>query len=142
MEKFGIVCFLFILISCSNSDEEVPLTESLPQTWELTSIIVGISGEMLDKNELPWQETLVLNSNNSFVRTRIFENETATATGLFMFIEGPEERQLLLIHNDDSPLIENCSNSNEERLRFSSDNQLSGGAVPCDGPGLFYIRMA
>ncbi len=142
MKKFGIIFFLLIVTSCSDSDDEMVLTESLPQIWELASINVGISGEILEDNELPWQETLVLNSDNSFVRTRIYENETITATGRFMLLEAPEERQLILVYNDDSPLIENCSNSNEERLRFVSANQLSGGAVPCDGPGLFYVRIA
>jgi len=141
MNRCSFWVFLLFLVACSDSDDNDPLTQSLPQTWELTGINVGISGENFEENELPWQETLLLNSDNSFVRTRVFENETITATGQFEFLETSGEMQLLLIHNEDSQLVENCSGSNEERLRFISNNQLSGGAVPCDGPGLFYNRL-
>ena len=128
-------------MACSSTNENQALEEGFPQTWRLVQVNAGMSGIIYKEANLPWEENLILNEGNTFNRTRIVENSTLTASGQFRFLEVNNETQLLLSHDESSQLIENCSRDKDEILCLISFDQLSGGSLPCDGPGLLYKRV-
>ena len=141
MKCFCLFYLVMVLaVACTSNDDD-NFGEGLPQEWQLTAVNLGLSGEILENKDLPWQETLVFTKDSLFTRTRIFEDSTAVAIGSFVFEVRDSESYIILMHEEESELITNCTQSNEEWLRFTSQTELLGGALPCDGPGLFYKRI-
>ena len=141
MKHFNLFCLLLgLAVACTSNDDD-QFGEGLPQEWRLTTVNLGLSGEILENEDLTWQETLVFSRDSLFTRTRIFEDSTAIAHGSFVFEVRDSENYIILLHDEESELITNCTQSNEEWLRFTSQTELIGGALPCDGPGLFYRRV-
>ncbi|MDT0605886.1 hypothetical protein [Croceitalea rosinachiae] len=141
MYKIIIVSLILLSAACSGTNDNQVLEEGFPQTWKLVQVNAGMSGVIYNEDNLPWEENLILNEGNTFNRTRIVENLTLNASGEFRFLEVNNETQLLLAHDESSQLVENCSRDKDEILRVISFNQLSGGSLPCDGPGLLYRRI-
>lgn len=127
-------------ISCSLNKEIDP--EQYPQKWEL----IEISGSIADVppltgKDMDWQEYYLLNSDNSFVKSRERDKIITEVTGTFAFVIGTDSKYLELSYESDNKLIGNCTSEIKEHLNLNSENLLVGTWVACDGPGLVYERV-
>lgn len=143
---FSYLIVILLLASCSNEGDNtlesgLSIVDDFPQTWALVEVNTGLSGMILKGDALPYQENLTLNNDTTF--TKILTNTTGTlrSQGTFALLTGDNGALLQLLHDNDNEVITNCSRSNEEFLRILDGVQLSGGALPCDGPGLLYERI-
>ncbi|NAY93336.1 hypothetical protein GTQ34_15605 [Muricauda sp. JGD-17] len=144
MKRFYTYILLFIFFSCSNSNKDEIVFDSnvFPQHWELTGMSTGLSGDFLEGDDLPWRETILLEKDNRFVKTRLVDNQKNEAGGVFDFSIVNDEMYLVLNYDVETDLIESCGTENlVETLFMPSIISLIGGSAPCDGPGLFYERM-
>lgn len=102
----------------------------------------GLSGGFLEGQDLPWAETILLQNNGNFIKTRWVDGQKKEGNGLFDFNKIGDEKYLVLNYNVETDLIESCGKENMvETLFMPSINSLTGGSAPCDGPGLFYERL-
>ncbi len=136
----GIV-LLLLLYSCSDTDDVKEFSEGLPQTWRLAGLNAGLSGEYFEADDLPFQETIQLANDSTFVRTRIQDTATLEATGVFEIRLRDDQEYLVLWNTEQNELISNCTRTLEEWFLFTSNITISGGGLPCDRPGLDYRRM-
>ena len=145
MPKYIYLFILLVLFSGCNDDDDSqePFDiKSFPQTWVLDQMTIGLSGQVLTENELPYQETIALQNDKRFVKTRDSEGTITVGEGSFSFITSEAGIVLNMIYDSDTNLISSCSGEkNIERFNVSSSSSISGGSSPCDGPALFYIRI-
>ena len=143
--RWFYACFLLsIFSSCSSTtDNETNFDgNSFPQRWQLMGMSTGISGGFLEGQDLPCAETILLQKDGSFVKTRWLDDEKKEGSGLFEFNKIGGETYLVLDYEAETDLIENCTKENRvEALFMPSTNSLTGGAAPCDGPGFYYERV-
>ncbi|WP_431129817.1 hypothetical protein [Flagellimonas flava] len=143
MLRHNVYILFFFLFSCSNSARDDLIFDSniFPQRWELTGMSTGLSGGLLEGDDLPWTETIVLEKDSRFFKTRLLDNEESEGKGIFDFSEINNEMYLILNYDTGTDLIESCGNENQTETFFMpSVTALIGGSAPCDGPGLFYER--
>ncbi len=141
MKQLLVAILLLVIYSCSEGEEEIPeLNQGFPQTWQLSSLTIGLSGEVLIGTELPYQETLQLATDGTFIKTRTVGDAVTTASGTFEIVPFEGTDFLILSHTERTDLLENCSNTLEERFRMDSATSISGGAIACDGAGLIFER--
>ncbi|MEM1336966.1 MAG: hypothetical protein AAF717_05005 [Bacteroidota bacterium] len=141
MRPIAIVMLSFLMISCSETEQSEPLGDSLPQTWILVRFNAGLSGEVFSGEDLPYRESIILNTDSTFTRIRIRNDEQITAIGTFEYTQQNKEDYLILGNAEENDLIGNCSQSLEEWFLFSTPTNLLGGGLPCDRPGLEYERV-
>ncbi len=141
MRRLFLLLMLLSLYACSKNEEETPLVQGLPQIWQLSRLTIGLTGEVLMGQELPYQETLLLAADSTFLKTRTDADMVTTASGTFEIVPFDGANFLILTHTERTGLLANCSNTLQERFRMDSTTNLSGGALPCDGPGLAFERV-
>lgn len=137
-----ILSVLFILSSCDK--EESFDTNTFPQKWELVSLRGSISGATpLTGNDIPYKETYVLNADSTFVKTRIFNGATKTASGTFTIKKLGNEPHYVFKHSTLNDLIGSCISLElkEYLIIQSNSNMYNGEWQACDGPGLGYKRV-
>ncbi|MFC4097379.1 hypothetical protein [Euzebyella saccharophila] len=144
MRFYTALFVLLCLISCTSENLntlESDFTETLPQEWELSSMTLGMQPGSVSGDDLPYQETLVLKEDNSFLKTRLTTEITVTGEGTFRFKEDTNGSVLILVYDSETILIESCTGEKIiEKFLVKNADQLAGGSAACDGPGLFYIR--
>ena len=102
----------------------------------------GMMPVVMEGEEMEWQESYRLRADFTFVKTRLREGVTLTASGTFEFVSDGAERGVLLQYPETNPLLASCTGDNTEYLALASDGQtLQGSWWACDGPGLFYRRV-
>lgn len=144
MPRNFVYILFFVFFSCSNSTDDDSIFEinTFPQHWELKGMSTGISGGFLEGSALPWSETIVLEKNKRFLKTRLTNDSEIKGEGNFEFTEINCGMYLILNYDTETDLIESCGLEKQtETLFMSSVNSLTGGAAPFDGPGLFYERV-
>ena len=144
MVKYLVFTVLVLLVGCSSSDDSQGSfdIDSFPQTWVLEEMSLGLSGETVTDNDLPYQETIVLKDNGDFEKTRKSSDSMSMGKGTFLFNKSTINTVLVLNYDSETDLISSCSREKiVEKLIVTSSNSLSGGSAPCDGPGLFFTRI-
>lgn len=146
INRIILISLTFILGACGNdsskTSDSVLDSGQFPQKWELVSMsgmvanVPPVSGVEMD-----WQEYYILASDGTFVKSRDNGEETIMVAGLYKISELEDGKYLKLVYGSSSEIIGNCSNKNEEYLRFETINSLVGTWWACDGPGLFYKRI-
>lgn len=137
-----ILCLL--IFGCSQADDSDKIFDknSFPQEWKLVGMSGGLSGSFFEGAEMPWQETITLQSSFRFIKVRQVENRNYRGTGAFTFTKLEGENYLILEYDAETELIESCSGENLiERLFMPDSVSLNGGSAPCDGPGLYYEKI-
>lgn len=139
--KYSVVFLLyFLLLGCSPSEDRNTLPEGLPQLWKLTSMNLGLSGEVLTGDEVPYSQTIALSADSTFTKTRLQDDETLLAKGTFSYTERDGEQYIVFLNSENNDLIGNCNRSLEEWFLFTSETVFYGGGLACDRPGLGYER--
>ncbi|MBC30731.1 MAG: hypothetical protein CMH48_07775 [Muricauda sp.] len=143
MKPFLFLFVGIVLTACSDSVSDQPFdVNGFPQQWELTGMSGSISGFILEGDDLPWKETIVLNIDETFIKIREIDVMQSVGTGSFLIEESEGETYLVLDYSQETDLIESCTREKIiEKLFMPSPNSLTGGSAPCDGPGLFYSRV-
>jgi len=143
MQKVLLLFLSIIMLSCSASDESQEMkfdTSIFPQEWELVETSSSLNG-MNANSDLQYRETIVLKADNSFLKRRIENNDTIEAVGSYKFTDSGNLTVLILTHSTNNVIIENCSSGLTEYFNLNSSSNFSGGAIACDGAGLFYERI-
>ena len=143
MRKLCVLLVCMCFFACSDSDDSgnVFNIDSFPQRWELTTMTGSIRGAVFEGDQLPWQESINLKGDGSFIKVRLIDNQTLQGAGIFVFSEENDQMFLTLEFDSETELIESCSREKiTESFLMPTANLLNGGSAPCDGPGLFYIK--
>ncbi len=150
MKKLILAPILFaILFACSPEVEQPSKSEmeaackefQFPQQWQL----VRMSGNMMNSETtgiaMPWQESIQLNSDNSFIKTRQLPDKTIESSGTYTVTTNEIDKsiQLTLLYEWDTRLVGNCFGEPlKEAYMLDSTCKLRGTWAMCDGPGLEY----
>ncbi|UII33063.1 hypothetical protein LVD17_04380 [Fulvivirga ulvae] len=134
------------LLSCSidnDMDSEKPGSESGQKTneWKLVKMAGSFKGSETAGSEMSWQETITLNQNGTFVKTRVQNNLKQTATGTYQYVTHSDGEYLELNHDVQSDLVASCTSATKELLKVNNEGDLTGTWQMCDGPGLFYKNV-
>ncbi|MBC7000800.1 hypothetical protein [Cytophaga sp. FL35] len=125
--------------SCSSSSETAHF--GMEMYYELTSLNSGMSGEILDKEELDFRESIEFFPDSTFIKQRVYQDSTSTAFGKYDSVNSGGNDYLKLNYSDDSYLIQSCGNSLVEHFSILSESEIyNGGYLLCDGPGYYYTR--
>ncbi|MGS2739686.1 hypothetical protein [Sinomicrobium sp. M5D2P17] len=143
IQYFVFLAFLFFSCSDDDNDSSVDnplLNNSYPQEWKLFEMTPSRQDSVISGEDMEWQETYVLNDDDTFVKTRVMDNDTLTGEGTFVIVQDGDQTGVSLTYTDDSnPVIGTCSNDNKEYLGMDAkENVLVNNLQVCDGPGLFY----
>ena len=98
-----------------------------------------MSGEIIEKKDLEFNEFIELTSNYHFVKKRVYPDSTSIAKGSYIFIQSKESKFFEFEYEEESYLIQNCGSSLKEHISILSNKEIfNGGYLPCDGPGFGY----
>ncbi|NVN18749.1 hypothetical protein GUA46_10380 [Muricauda sp. HICW] len=140
MKKLAILLSLTSLAinqSCDSTDGEIDFQGI--NVFELQYINAGMSGEIIEKKDLEFNEFIELTSNYHFVKKRVYPDSTSIAKGSYIFIQSKESKFFEFEYEEESYLIQNCGSSLKEHISILSNKEIfNGGYLPCDGPGFGY----
>lgn len=140
MKKLAILLSMISLIinqSCDGTDEEIDLQGN--NLFELQYINAGMSGEIIEKKDLEFNEFIELTSNNQFVKRRVFADSTSVAEGSYLLIQSEDTDYYKFEYEMESYLIQNCTGSLKEHISILNNKEIFNGSyLPCDGPGYGY----
>lgn len=140
MKKLVILLSLTSLAinqSCDSTDGEIDLQGN--NLFELQYINAGMSGEIIEKKDLEFNEFIELSSDNHFVKRRVYPDSTSIATGSYTLIQSKDSEYYEFVHEEESYLIQNCGSSLKEHISILNNKEIfNGGYLPCDGPGFGY----
>lgn len=133
---FSIISIVAFL-SCNQN--EVELDEKGALLFELQFINAGMSGKIIKKEDLEFNEFIEFSSDSTFIKRRVFIDSTSIATGSYTLIESDGTDYFELNYEKGSYLIQSCGNSLKEWMSVLNDREIfNGGYLPCDGPGYGY----
>ena len=136
--KFLYLLILVLFVMACSADESPSAMQELPQRWKLVKITNSMTGESVGENNLPYTITIQLNKDSTFVKSRKEDDTVLSATGAFTIVQNENSTELILDHDSENGLIENCGAGTTEHFQLLPTGQLFGGAVPCDGPGYHF----
>lgn len=141
-----LLTFLGSLFSCSadsdmNSEKSNAEQGQKANEWKLIKMSGSFKGSETTGSEMSWQETITLNPDGTFVKTRIQDNEEQKATGTYEYVTLSDGKYLELNHEVQSDLVASCTSATKELLRVEENDQLIGTWQMCDGPGLVYKNV-
>lgn len=140
MKKLAILLSLISLMmnrSCDSTDEEIDLQGN--NVFELQYINAGMSGEIIKKKDLEFNEFIELSSDNHFVKRRVYPDSTSIAQGSYLLIQSEDSKYYEFEYEEESYLIQNCGSSLKEHISILNNKEIfNGGYLPCDGPGFGY----
>jgi hypothetical protein len=130
-------CFFF---SCKKDtcNDMVFDQNNYPQKWKLIEMAENFQTKLTTGANMPWQESYVLDTNGTFIKTRLQDGLTSGGTGRFTILEDANGKYIQLKYDTLNNIIGSCY-LQEEYLRFVADKLISSWAA-CDGPGLTYQR--
>jgi hypothetical protein len=92
---------------------------------------------------MSWQETILLNADGTFTKTRDRNNETVEASGTYSFALTADLKiaELTLTYPSENNLIGSCYGLLIEKYLLFTQCKLTGTWSHCDGPGLEYEKQ-
>lgn len=140
MKKLALllsISFLIINQSCDSTDEDMDLRGN--NIFELHYINAGMSGVIIEKKDLDFNEFIEFSSGNQFVKRRVYPDSTSIAKGSYLLIESEDSKYYEFEYEEESYLIQNCTSSLTERISILNNKEIFNGSyLPCDGPGYGY----
>ena len=136
----------FIILSCSKNSDEIDTNDlsadSFPQKWSLYKMTGSIQYSERTGDDMPYQEYYIFNSDNTFSKTRISDENEVSISGLYEIKMNNDGVAYLLNYPEESDLVGNCSSKKKEYLYFDDQGTtLLSSWWACDGPGLFYKQV-
>jgi hypothetical protein len=132
---------ILLLCSCHPNDQIDPeQREGYCENWSLVQMTGNVANRPpTTGNDMEWQESILLYSNLTFVKTRERNDGTRQETGTYTIETLTDGKYLTLTYNSENDLIANCIAGLNEVLKFNdTGDKLMGTWAACDGPGLFY----
>ena len=138
---YFIAVIIGILTSCS--DENEIEYGNYSEVWGLTKMIINsVDGETTIGEDMEWQESYILNSDGTFIKSRWLDEEKIQANGIFKYKNVGGENYIEFTYNVDNELIGNCTSELKEKLLFNEEeHMLKSTWQNCDGPELEYKRL-
>ena len=135
-----LTLFSCIFFSCKKDtcNDMVFDQNNYPQKWKLIEMAENFQTKVTTGANMPWQESYVLDTNGTFIKTRLQDGLTSGGTGRFTILEDANGKYIQLKYDTLNNIIGSCY-LQEEYLRFVADKLISSWAA-CDGPGLTYQR--
>ena len=142
-----------ILFACSAEVEQQAKSEievlnacsgevaHFPQKWQLTRMRGSMVSSETTGADMQWQESILLNSDNTFIKTRKLNGETIESSGTYTVTTNEMDKsvKLTLLYQWDTRLVGNCFGEPlKEAYVLDSTCKLRGTWAMCDGPGLEY----
>lgn len=150
MKKILLLLVLLASIySCTKESDDVAANLDYSGKWVLIKMTGSWTGSVDTGSEMAWQETYIINDDDTFTKTRVTEDTTIIVSGTYSFAEDglldESESNVLryinFIHDTDNNIIGSCySKRTTENLYFNADNKLISTWEACDGPGLEYMK--
>ncbi|MBI3220644.1 MAG: hypothetical protein HYZ44_14105 [Bacteroidetes bacterium] len=143
MKNFIILMALVAgLASCTKesplSETSKELTADSQQKWVLVKMTGSFGLGSTTGSEMQWQEYYVFNDDGTFLKSRVQDNSTKTASGTYASVTESGQTFLELTFTTGSELMASCYP--KERLWKNSVDGLQGTWGHCDGPTLEYVR--
>jgi hypothetical protein len=144
--KMLLYMICFGLVAACSKDEPAKVKEFndevYPQKWKLVKMTGSMANSETTGSAMSWQETYLLKSDNSFIKSRVRDNVTTEAKGTYAFTQTNNENLLVLTYDANNELIGSClSNSLQESFMVRSTTSVYSTWQMCDGPGLEYERI-
>ncbi len=141
MKKFASIFMLMLsIVSCSNDDADSRNSSSYYGKWELTKYTTTFILAIYVAGEPQWKEFYDFKSDDTFVKTRIRNGITTTASGTFKTTLIQNQTHLQLTYNAESDIIGSCTGKLNEEL-FIKEGTLISTWQNCDGPGFEYSKV-
>ncbi len=142
-----ILALLTTIYSCTKETDVKLTTLEYTGEWELVKMSGSFQGSESTGSDMEWQETYIIDEDETFKKTRVRGDSTTIATGTYELKdveesdEGPAIKYIDLVYDLENNIIGNCSsNKTIEYLFFSSEHRLLNTWNYCDGPGLEYVK--
>ena len=146
--RFKIVLLVFIFISsCTNDDNTAAILKfsltDFPQTWQLSTINAGLSGEIIAAKEISVREIYVFNNKGAFSKEFQDDYAQGNMNGTYEVISKDNMEYLKLKYEVDLDSLSYCSKDNVEHMLVSDNRQLlsNSNCLAFDGPGMTYERI-
>jgi hypothetical protein len=141
MKKFSIAFMLLLgLFSCTNDDTNSSDGTDYYGKWKLVKMTGSIKQPVYITDELQWQEFYVFNTNGTFAKTRIKDNNTVAVSGTFVIANILNETHLELTYSTSNDIVGSCYGNQKEDLFIKSNGLLVSTWQNCDGPGMEYKK--
>lgn len=146
--RFNICILVFVVVTaCSkdnNSDESRKFSVmDLPQTWELSYLNAGLSGELINAEEIPVLEIYVFKENGTFSKEFQDDFTEGNINGTYDLVINEDREYLILAYDVDMDSLSYCSKNNIENILISDNGSTlsNGSCLAFDGPGMYYQRI-
>src|SRR5680860_144186 len=143
-----LLALLTTIYSCTKETDDMATKLEYTGKWELVKMTSPANSSESTGPDMAWQETYLINEDETFVKTRLRGDSTKIASGTYA-LKNVEEigdretraKNIELFYDIENNIIGNCySNKKIEYLYFSSDHRLINTWNACDGPGLEYVK--
>jgi len=138
-----ILLFIFpVLALCRCQDDaktdacgvELTLTE-MTSAW--------MAGDQKPNTELPYQESIVLYNDSTFVKTRILDGTTTEARGAYSAVTYDSRPYVNLVYDNGKNDLRTSCSIEGELIEIISPTQFKNTSwMACDGPALVYSAKA
>ncbi|MEP2771153.1 MAG: hypothetical protein ABJH05_03325 [Fulvivirga sp.] len=134
--KYLILSILLVVtMSCDKEESEQQSSEIVGQ-WQLKEVVSGWTNQTTDASELGYEEFYEFRPDSTM---RKFRSNGDAASGTYSIQTLSDGKYIEVVYDDENTkLRESCGGN--EFLRVEK-NQLMGGSLPCDGPGLNYVKV-
>lgn len=129
MKKIGLLILSFLLfVSCGEDlDDKAPL----PVSDYYGKWVQFVDGVYADDPALK-QFSYVFNNDNTFVKTRVYDNKTTTLSGTFEIVTNNDKTQFILTYSEYNMLISSCFGGLKESFTLDKSSHLIDDASACD----------
>ena len=142
MKKIILLVFIIGIISSCNNDDDTNTNSEVAGSWILTKMSGSIPNSTVTGVDMEWQETYVLNTNLTFVKTRERDGVITEVSGTYTVLLPQDTGRILeLTFTNDNNIIGNCSTDLVEHMDFQSEISFVSSWRACDGPGLTYEKV-
>lgn len=125
------------LLACSSS-KDAPMQNDTPNTivgkWQLDRMVAGWTNTVTPGDQLDFESFYEFKADGTF---RKYYSTGEEASGTYLQSQKEDGLYLELSYPSPSDIIISCT-PNQEYLQIMESGELYGGALPCDGPGVYY----
>lgn len=143
MKKLFFLAIISFGAGCTSTENpQSTETSEYPQEWVLVEMSGSVSTIPPTRgSDMVWQESIRLQSDGTFTKTRTHANEVLESSGTYRYEKQENEQFLVLEYEEETRLVASCSSQQEEWIAIYGESQMRGTWEACDGPGLVYKRI-
>ncbi len=126
--------------SCDQIDENSSGNGTM--LYELQYINTGLSGQIIEKEDLEFNEVFEFSPDSTFIKRRVYVDSVSIAKGIYSMGRSGDGEFFELNYQMESHLIQSCGSSLVERISILNEKEIFNGSyMPCDGPGYGYLLV-